>query len=55
MATELDAVIVREGKTIKGKMLGLVLGTIGKRVLQKAFRTGVKAIEARAFQASEAG
>jgi hypothetical protein len=28
-------------------MLGLVLGTIGRRVLEKAFENSVKAIEAR--------
>jgi len=28
-------------------VLGLVLGTIGKRVLEKAFANSVKAIEAR--------
>ena len=45
--TDLDAVVVREGKNFKGRMLGLVLGTIGKRVLTKAFENTVKAIEAR--------
>ena len=45
--TDLDAVVVREGKNLKGRVLGLVLGTIGKRVLEKAFRNSVKAIEAR--------
>jgi hypothetical protein len=28
--TELDAVVVREGKNLKGRVLGLVLGSIGK-------------------------
>jgi hypothetical protein len=45
--TDLDAVVVREGKNLKGRMLGLVLGTIGKGVLEKAFVKSVKAIEAR--------
>src|SRR4030095_16169978 len=45
--TDLDAVVVREGKNLKGWALGLVLGTIGKGVLQKAFHNTVKAIEAR--------
>src|SRR4029079_19424564 len=35
--TDLDAVVVREGKNLKGLVLGLVLGTIGKRVLRRAF------------------
>jgi len=45
--TNLDAVVVREGKNLKGRALGLVLGTIGKRVLTKAFENSVKAIEVR--------
>jgi hypothetical protein len=42
-----DVVIVREGKTLKGKVLALVLGTVGRSVLKKAFENSVKAIEAR--------
>jgi len=34
--TDIDVVIVREGKNLKGKVLGLVLGTIGRSVLKKA-------------------
>ena len=45
--TDIDVVVVREGKNLKGWMLGLVLGTIGKGVLEKAFLNSVKAIEAR--------
>jgi hypothetical protein len=45
--TEVDAVVVREGKNFKGKALALVLGTVGKGVLAKAFGKTVKAIEAR--------
>ncbi len=45
--TDIHAVIVREGKNLKGRILGLVLGTIGKRVLRSAFENSVKAIEAR--------
>ena len=37
--TDVDVVIVREGKNAKGRVLGLVLGTVGKRVLGKAFTT----------------
>ena len=44
--TDID-VIVREGKNLKGKVLGFVLGTIGRSVLKKAFQNSVKAIEAR--------
>jgi hypothetical protein len=46
-ATDVDVVVVREGKNLKGRLLGLVLGTIGKQVLEKAFEASVKAIEAR--------
>ena len=45
--TELDAVVVRDGKNIKGRLLGLVLGIFGKRVLGKELAKTVKAIEAR--------
>ncbi len=45
--TQLDAVVVRQGKNLKGRLLALVLGTVGKSVLRKALRNTVKAIEAR--------
>ena len=45
--TDMDVVVVRDGKNLKGRLLGFVLGTIGRRVLEKAFETSVKAIEAR--------
>jgi hypothetical protein len=45
--TDVDVVIVREGKNLKGRVLSGVLGTIGKRSLGKAFTHSVKAIEAR--------
>jgi hypothetical protein len=45
--TALDATVVREGKNIKGRVLGFVLGTVGKRILEKAFANSIKAIEAR--------
>jgi hypothetical protein len=45
--TELDAVVVREGKNLKGHLLAIVLNTVGKSVLRKAFRQTIKAIEAR--------
>jgi hypothetical protein len=45
--TDIDVVVVREGKNFKGWVLGIVLGTIGKGVLKKAFENSVKAIEAR--------
>jgi hypothetical protein len=45
--TVLRAVVVREGKNLKGRMLGLVLGTVGKRVLRTALKNTIKAVEAR--------
>jgi hypothetical protein len=45
--TDIDVVVVREGKNLKGRALGLVLDTIGAGVLRKAFENSVKAIEAR--------
>jgi hypothetical protein len=51
--TDIDVVVVRDGKNLKGWLLGLVLGTIGKGVLEKAFLSSVKAIEARSGAAKE--
>jgi hypothetical protein len=45
--TDVDAVVVREGKNFKGHFLGAVLGSVGKSKLTKAFANTVKAIEAR--------
>jgi hypothetical protein len=45
--TEVEVVIVREGKNVKGRVLSGVLGTVGRGVLEKAFRKSVKAIESR--------
>ena len=45
--TDIDVVVVRDGKNLKGKLLGLVVGTIGRGVLEKAFVNSVKAIEVR--------
>jgi hypothetical protein len=53
--TDIDVVIVREGKNLKGKALGLVLGTVGRSVLKKAFQDSVKAIEVRNSAAGAIG
>jgi hypothetical protein len=45
--TSVDAVVVREGKNFKGRVLGILLGSIGKRTLAKELGKTVKAIEAR--------
>jgi hypothetical protein len=53
--TDIDVDVVREGKNLKGRVLGFMLGTVGKRVLEKAFQNSVKAIEARNGAARERG
>src|SRR4030088_1378658 len=45
--TDIDVVVVREGKNLKGWMLGLVPWTKGRCVLERGFECCVKAIEAR--------
>jgi hypothetical protein len=45
--TDVDVVVVREGKNIKGRALGIVLGIFGKRILGRELGKTVKAIEAR--------
>src|SRR6267378_3414671 len=50
--TDIDVVVVRDGKNLKGRVLGFVLGTIGRRVLERAFENSVKAIEVRSSAAS---
>ena len=45
--TDIDVAVIREGKNLKGRLLGFVLRTIGRNVLEKAFQNSVKAIEAR--------
>ena len=48
--TEVDVVIVREGKNFKGRMLGAFLGIVGKGQLEKVFARTLKAIEARNYE-----
>ena len=45
--TDIDVDVVREGKNLKGRLLGFVLGTVGRSVLEKAFINSVKALESR--------
>jgi hypothetical protein len=49
--TDIDVFVVRDGRNLRGWILGLVVGTIGKSVLEKAFVNSVKAIEARSAAA----
>jgi len=51
--TDIDVVVVREGKNLEGRVLGFVLRTIGRGVLEKAFENSVNAIEARNAAARE--
>jgi hypothetical protein len=51
--TDIDATVIREGKNFKGRLLGIVLRTVGKRVLERAFDNSVKAIELRNTAAGE--
>jgi hypothetical protein len=53
--TDIDVTVVRDGKNFKGHMLGLVVGTIGKGVLVKAFQNSIKAVESRNVVAKVAG
>ena len=53
--TDIDVVVVRDGKTLKGRLLGFVLGAIGKGVLEKTFKNSVSAIEARNGATRSAG
>jgi hypothetical protein len=47
--TNVDVVVVREGKNIKGRIIGLAAGTLGKRLLAKELAKTTKAIEARNY------
>jgi|SRR5215468_2307644 len=50
--TDLDAVVVRDGKNFKGRALGLVLSLFGKQVLGKELAKTAKAIEDRSHKTS---
>jgi hypothetical protein len=45
--TDVDVVVVRDGKNLKGRMLGVAAGIVGRRVVGQQFKKTVKAIEAR--------
>ena len=45
--TDVDVVMVREGKNLKGRALEIAVAIIGKRMLAKQLGKTVKAIEAR--------
>jgi hypothetical protein len=52
--TDVDVVVVREGKNLKGRLLGLAAGIMGKRVLAKGLTNTAKAIEARNYEVGSA-
>jgi hypothetical protein len=45
--TDIDYEVVREGKNLRGRVLELVIKTVGRSKLEKAVTGSVKAIEAR--------
>ncbi|MGW0045034.1 hypothetical protein [Rhodococcus sp. NPDC003348] len=53
--TDVDVVVVRDGKNLKGRLLAGVLAVFGKVVLGSTFKKSVKAIEARNSGASGGG
>jgi hypothetical protein len=50
--TDIDAIVVRDGKNLKGRVLEVVLALFGKRVLGKELAKTAKAIEARNAKAT---
>jgi hypothetical protein len=45
--TEVQVDVVREGKNLKGRATGLLVGAVGKGVLHKAFKNTIRAVEDR--------
>jgi hypothetical protein len=52
--TNVDAVVVRDGKNLKGRLLAIVVRSGGQRVLGKALEKTARAIEARNYQTGQA-
>jgi len=48
--TDIAVEIVREGKNLKGQLLGAFLGIVGKGQLEKVFAKSLKVIEARNYE-----
>jgi hypothetical protein len=53
--TDIDVVVVRDGKNLRGHLLGGLLGVIGKRLLGGDLAKTVQAIEARNRGAMDTG
>ncbi|MET8796353.1 SRPBCC family protein [Nocardia sp. NPDC004568] len=45
--TDVDVLVVREGKNLTGRALGAVVGSVGRGVLRNAFHKTIEAVEAR--------
>lgn len=45
--TKIDIVVVRDGKNLKGRLVGALLGAIGTRIFDKEMGKTIAAIEAR--------
>jgi hypothetical protein len=52
--TSVDVIMIREGKNTKGRLLEILLETIGKHSLARTLANTVKAIEARNYQVNQA-
>jgi hypothetical protein len=50
--TDVDVVVVREGKNLKGRLLEILVAAGGKRILAKALAKTATAIEARNYSAT---
>lgn len=53
--TSVDVEVVREGRNLKGRLVGFLLGSVGKRVLTKALDSTVASVEARVAAPLAAG
>ncbi len=47
--TDVDEVVVRDDKTVKGRLIGFAIGTVGKRTFANGLASTVKAIEDRTY------
>jgi hypothetical protein len=45
--TDVDVVVVREGKNVGARVLAIVVGVVGKRLLHRQLEKSARAIEAR--------
>jgi hypothetical protein len=50
--TDIDYLVIRDGKNLKGRFLAVVFNTVGRSKLETAFVNSVEAIEARSYGAA---